>query len=306
VRSEAFRAANSDDPIIFHYTSPGGLIGILGQGQLWATNIWHFSDKSELLYAETIHEQVLDEIEAQYPPNSLQNRLAKTCRIEPRPWLPRSGPLSRGSGKKRTWLNEVLDRYVSCFSARDDLVHQWKEYACGGAGFAIGLNRQKLQKAIQPPRGTVPPTSVYLAKVRYSVEGQKRELRGIFDAFCAEISAASPPAQVDRCAGEIVKALALHASLFKHPTFEAENEWRIIIETLPGRSDISFRSSADKVIPYLTTVKQRSGRLPLASVTIGAAMDQGASARGIQSFLDAKGYRGVKISGTKVLPSLSA
>ena len=305
VRSEALRAASTDDPIIFHYTSPDGLIGILGQGQLWATSIRHFEDKSELLHAETIYEQVLDEIEAQHPPTSLQSRLAKACRIESRPWPPLSGPLSRGSGKRRPWLNEVLDIYVSCFSTRDDLVHQWKEYARGGAGFAIGLNRRDLQKAIQP-RGTDRIESVYLAKVRYSVDAQRRELRGIFDDYCAATSAASPSAHVNRCADEIVKALALHSSLFKHPKFEAENEWRIIIETLPGRSDISFRSSADKVIPYLTTVKQRSGRLPLASVTIGAAMDQEASARGVQSFLDAKGYRGVKISGTKVLPSLSA
>jgi hypothetical protein len=109
---------------------------------------------------------------------------------------------------------------------------------------------------------------------------------------------------LDRCADEIVKAFALHASLFKHPKFEAENEWRIIIETLPGRSDVCFRSSADKVIPYLTTVKQKSGRLPLASITIGAALDQEASALGVQSLLDARGYRGVKLLRARLLASL--
>jgi hypothetical protein len=293
----------ADDPIIYHYTDPGGLIGILRRGRLWATSARHLEDESELLYAETIHEEVLGEIKAQHPSASIESRLAEKCHVELRPYRPGGGPLSRGSGKRRTWLGEVLDRYVSCFSTRDDLVNQWKEYAKGGAGFAIGFNRRELQKAIQP-RGTGRGELVYLAKVRYSVEAQKRELMSIFGDYCAAISASSPPSHVDFCAAEIVDALALRASLFKHPKFEPENEWRIIIEALGGRSDLCFRSSVDKVIPYIETARQKSCRLPVVSVTIGPAMDQEASARGVQSLLDAKGYRGVKISTTEILPSL--
>jgi len=108
-----------DDPIIYHYTSPDGLIGILREGQLRATSIRHFEDKTELLYAETIHENVLNEIEAQYSPNSLESGLARACRIEPRPTPPRAGPLSPGSGKRRPWLNEVLDIFVSWCVLKD-------------------------------------------------------------------------------------------------------------------------------------------------------------------------------------------
>jgi hypothetical protein len=253
------------------------------------------------LYAEIIYEEVLDEIRAQNPPASLESRLAESCRVEPRPYGPRAGPLSRGSGRRRTWLGEVLDRYVSCFSTRGDLANQWKEYANGGAGFAIGFCRRELQKAIQPcgaSRGEL----CYLARVRYSVEAQKRELRSIFGSYRAEICTASPPSHVDRCAAEIVNDLALHASLFKHPRFEPENEWRIIVEALGGRSDLCFRSSADKVIPYIKTPARMGGRLPVVSVTVGPGMDRDASARGVQSLLDAKGYHGVKISGTEILP----
>lgn len=305
LRSETIQGTDTaNDPIIYHYTDPGGLIGILTCGRLWATSIRHLEDESELLYAETVHEEVLGEIKAQHPSASIESRLAGKCHVEPRPYRPGGSPLSRGSGRRRTWMGEVLDRYVACFSTRNDLVNQWKEYAKGGAGFAIGFDRRELQKAVQP-RGTSRGQLVYLAKVRYSVEAQKRELMSIFGDYCATISASSPSSHVGFCAEEIVNyALALRASLFKHPKFEPENEWRIIIEALGGRSDLCFRSSADKVIPYIETARQKSGRLPVVSVTIGPAMDHEASARGVQSLLDAKGYRGVKVSGTEILPSL--
>ncbi len=300
VRNEALRSANTDDPVIYHYTSPNGLIGILKNGRVWATNIRHFEDKAELLYAETFHEQVLDAITQQHKPNSLQSRLAEACRIDPVSAIPRrAGPLSRGSGRLATWLNKVLDIYVACFSTRNDLQSQWKKYACGGSGVAIGFKRSELMKAIQPPRRRGGfPTFVYLAKVRYNPEEQRRELRSSFDRYCSVIYETSPHSDLTRCAKAIVNELALHASLFKHPDFEPEKEWRIIIEALGGGSDLLFRSSADMVIPYMETAE-----LPVDSITIGPAMDQDPSERGVRALLDTKGYRRVRISriGLKLL-----
>ncbi|MGA3026904.1 MAG: hypothetical protein ABSF98_19270 [Bryobacteraceae bacterium] len=48
---------------VYHYTSPKGLAGIIKSGQLWATSIRHFRDQSELKYAETVYEEVREELE---------------------------------------------------------------------------------------------------------------------------------------------------------------------------------------------------------------------------------------------------
>jgi len=218
IRREAIQRADESDPILYHYTTPDGLIGILKRRRLWATSVRHFEDRSELLYAEGIFEQVLNGIAARHSPSSLQGRLAEACRIEPNP-PPHRSPLTKGSGGRAIWLKELLERYVACFSTRNDSIDQWKKYAGRGAGFAIGFDRHKLHEAIQPSTSGAGPTAanVNLAKVRYSVDSQKHELRDIFDQCCNAISAASPPADVDLCAGEIVKALALHAALFKDP-----------------------------------------------------------------------------------------
>jgi hypothetical protein len=128
-------------------------------------------------------------------------------------------------------------------------------------------------------------------QVRYRPEEQRSELKNIFERYCSVISGASSDSHLSRCAKAIVNELALHASLFKHPDFEHEKEWRIIIETLGGRPDLLFRSSADKVIPYTQTAK-----LPVASITVGPSMDQEPSERGVRALLDAKGCPKVKIS----------
>lgn len=251
---------------------------------------------------------MLDEIEGQCPQNPLRSKLAKACRIEPYPAPPRDGPLSRGTGKRQTWLNRVLDIYVACFSTRNDILSQWKNYACGGAGFAIGFDRHGLAKAVQPPASwrCFTAASVNLVPVRYSLDTQKRELLDIFDQFCSAISETASPSEISCCADEIVNALALHASLFKDPCFRDEDEWRIIIETMPGRSDLRFRSSADKVIPYMETPEQEGGRLPVVSISIGAAMDQEAATGGVRALLDAKGYRrSVRVTEIGLRPSVA-
>ena len=307
LRADALHNTDDECPLLYHYTSPDALMKILSCGQIWATSIRHFEDASELLYAEEVYATVLDEIKEQHP-NSIQSKLAEACSIEKHPGPRRSGPLSPGSGRRTTWLNRVLDIFVTCFSPRDDLLSQWQNYARRGAGFAIGFDRLALEAAVRPlssPAGSVAPANVYFVKVRYSVPTQKRELRSIFGQCCAVLTSTSSESDISLCADEIVNVLALHASLFKAPRFTDENEWRMIVESLPGRPDLCFRSSAAKLIPYIKTPKQMSGRLPVASIDIGPAMDQEASRGGVQALLDAKGYHGVKISAAHLLLSLS-
>lgn len=303
LRHRYFDEGVTDDPKIYHYTSPDGLIGILTNAELWATSIRNFKDQWELLHAEAVFLQVLDEIAKESPPCSSRSKLVEACRIDP-PFSthPRSGPLDRGSGKCTTWLNKVLDIYVVCFSTNSKLLHQWKNYACGGAGFSIGFDRRQLREKIQPPPVNQNPKtwdeleipySTHLVKVRYSEQLQKAELKEIFERFSSVITDDMSVDQIDCCAEEIVNSVALHASLFKHPSFEPENEWRIIIETLGGRSDVSFRSSPNNVIPF-RRVKPEGGKFPLCSISIGPGMDPNTS-RSVQDLLDTKGYQGVRI-----------
>ena len=100
----------ANPPVIYHYTDPAGLIGILSSGQLWATDIQYLNDSSELQHAQRLYRQVLEELFFEGSRQSLQRRLAKKAL--------RSEYLSLDSRKE----------YVVCFCAEGDLLTQWQSY----------------------------------------------------------------------------------------------------------------------------------------------------------------------------------
>ena len=183
------RGGAADVPVVYHYTDPKGLIGILSESQLWATDIRFLNDSSELRYAEELQRKILQEIISESPDGSLQKKLAEKT-LEDR-------------------LDLRGDTYVVCFCAKDDLLTQWKAYGSSGSGFSIGFDREKLKSMLAElaPHGTgalwVGMTEVILARVRYSRRDQKRELRRAFDQYGALLSAGSSGFEIDKCADAI-------------------------------------------------------------------------------------------------------
>jgi hypothetical protein len=145
---------DSEPPIIYHYTDPAGLIGILSDGQLWATNVEYLNDSSELRHAEILHKQVLEGLIAEEAPGSLRKRLAMKVQQRP-PWHSR------------------LQTYVVCFCADDDLLTQWKTYGAWGSGFSIGFDRSELASALPnlvPVVDVIDGPNVSLERIVYSEE----------------------------------------------------------------------------------------------------------------------------------------
>ena len=275
----------TDVPVIYHYTDPRGLIGILSDGQLWATDIGYLNDSSELRHAEEVQRQLLGEIILESPDGSLQRKLA-TKALEGR--HPFKGE----------------ETYVVCFCAEDDLLTQWKTYGSWGSGFSIGFDRKKLESSLAA-LGPPPPSlwtdifvmgtgaEVSLARVRYSEEEQRRDLKRAFDRYGDLLSAGSSASEIAECAAAIADNAALSASRFKHPAFESEREWRIVISSsLGSRLELFFRSSSRTVIPYIKTKRQPDGKLPVVSITIGPTLDQRLSERSVFALLMARGYFG--------------
>lgn len=132
----------SDVPTVYHYTDAKGLIGILSEGRLWATDIRYLNDSSELRHAEEIQRQVIDEIVSTSPDGSLQRKL---------------------SAKAYHGMHlQTHNPYVVCFCEEDDLLTQWKTYGSWGSGFSVGFDRRKLTAATAPPPAS--PVEVLLSE----------------------------------------------------------------------------------------------------------------------------------------------
>lgn len=144
---------------VYHYTSAEGLLGIVGSGQLRATDLRYLNDTSELHYGLT---EMLRAYEAtsQASKQTFTDQLAELYRIED--WQPigelglsafvnlpqeRFGPVANAIVNS---LEESIIIGVACFCGEGDLLSQWRGYGIGG--YALGFD------ARTPRRG---PKSVF-------------------------------------------------------------------------------------------------------------------------------------------------
>ena len=285
LESEWSQTVNSTSTqIIYHYTDPAGLIGIVSDGQLWVTDIRYLNDSSELLYALDILKDALNATDSEFGTESFQIGVAVAAR------------------ERKSLFNDLTDTYVTCFSQEDDLLSQWSLYGSRGSGFSIGFDRTKLEQVISPEphcpesshslSGIIPPVKK-LVRIRYEAAEQTSDLRRIFDRFVEALPEAPTNLHISQCGQAVVDSAARSASLFKHPCFAHEKEWRIIISGLGGMFQLHFRASLRTPIPYIKTVKVPL--LPIVSITIGPTLHQDLSHRSVQKLLYDKGYNNVVI-----------
>lgn len=245
----------------------------------------YLNDSSELRYVETVLEEMLSEVLAEEQGESPRRTLAQAVR-----------------GKLAPHFIEPT-YYVTCFCTQDDLLTQWKTYGSWGSGFSIGFDRKKLESLLPELAPKVDSglglpdlgrSEIDLAGVSYSFEDQRRSLRRGFDRYTELVSATALPEDLKKCAARVHEDAASVASRFKHPAFESEKEWRIIVSlsSYTRPREVRFRPSSRTIIPYIETTKLGDGRLPIVSITIGPTLDRVLSFRAVLELLSSTGYLG--------------
>lgn len=103
-------------PILFHYTTASGLLGILSSRRLWATHARFLNDAKEVEYGVEFVKSVL----SAYPQSDL-------------------GILPRAP------FDNVRSTYfVACLCEAGDLLSQWRGYTANQTGYAIGFETASL------------------------------------------------------------------------------------------------------------------------------------------------------------------
>jgi hypothetical protein len=217
-------------PVLFHYASQRGLLGIISSKKIWATNIMYMNDATELLYAIDIAQKATKKL------------------------------LPHLEGREKAFLDkfesdlEVLPEfgakgvYISSFSEESDLLSQWRGYCSEGNGFSIGFDfNSKLSTTILRQR-------LKLVKCEYIPEKQ-------IDIIVGFLTEAVKTLQQYISTDKIVE-ISLHntitllkfietASSIKHPSFAEEKEWRLVTGPISITSDeVKYRSSKTTLVPY--------------------------------------------------------
>jgi hypothetical protein len=285
--------AGNPPPTLYHYTSMGGLLGIVGTGRIHASDIQYLNDQSE-------SDQIW---------NALQNRIKRKI----------AGATKSNSANLREILDAIerrrasdlmVDAYVASFSEVGDSLSQWRAYSTDGIGFSVGFDSACLRMAYVPDTVNGKPTSIMaqIAKVRYLSVDDDQSIDSIIEAVSEFAQAALSVTEKLHQAPEAVlfsdsfgASVKLVAPIFKHDAFSEEREWRLIISKTLGRvASRRFRAGKSMLIPYVEAEPKLEGSYFIREVIVGPTPHPALSKEAVASLFDSIGGPEVLIRNSNV------
>lgn len=233
-RRELRKASGECPSELFHFTDAAGLLGILRHRTIWASFVESLNDASEVEYgvalARTVLEQEPADVDAAF--RAIVVRFLD--------------PIEADSVFRIEWRP-----FVVSFCERADLAVHWLHYGRDGTGYAIGFDRGIAQSPFE------------LFRVVYDTAEQSAQIRSLTRAMFATLQDVSRSVAVDGLAdvaahmtASFLRALAVR---FKHDSFAAEQEWRLITHDLlihGTRQDegpaieTCYRTIGGRIVPY--------------------------------------------------------
>jgi hypothetical protein len=264
--------------LLFHYTSAAGIIGILQNRKLWATEYRHLNDRQEYRIAVRL---LHDELDESHLPKDLRRSFERL-------------------------VAEVQKRcFVLSFSERGDQLSQWRAYCPGGNGYSLGFDQSNDLFA------SAQQHSFNLIRCEYDPHKQRRLCKYLIETFVEEAQKAADapeesglPERLKLFFGryEWSYALAMVTSSLKHHGFNEEKEWRLVSQ-YPGDAlyGVAFRSGRFGVTPYFELpLQMNNGVRRLEEVIIGPTANRAAAKAALTILLEKYDTEAtsIKVSGT--------
>ena len=232
--------------LLYHYTDQKGLLGILGDKNIWATHTKYLNDASE--------GQIVTQILIDRFTNAYESLNAEVL----------TQGLSMGA-----WFASPK-AFIASFSEKGDLLSQWRAYSGGTGGYSIGFTPDYLHDVggsfLCERQDRFYSEMDHLARCIYYDENIKKsadaEIEGLVSAFIQQANSSQGQA-VEIGTEGIGATAALAASHFiglgklsavtKHAGFREEAEWRLAFLLTPNStpSDLKFRPGSSMPVPYL-------------------------------------------------------
>lgn len=265
--------AQTPEDTLYHYTSLTGLMGIVESKMLRASDIRYMNDSTELKHLLVL---LSDEINIRLNAGSAFAQLLNQFSQ----WLSHrivDGPMLFGAS----------------FRANGNLLSQWRGYSTHGKGVSLGFNPKYVLDCAAYHDFSV-------GKCIYNPEEQKQIARQIVNSV--ENTAKSNHADYVQAAipdftpifeyieGDLLKI----AAILKHPSFEEEQEWRVVspIFTQSNQAPIYFRESLSMLVPYYAfdfTRNNPEHTLQLQHVFVGPTSNSELSMKSVALYLQRQG-----------------
>jgi Protein of unknown function (DUF2971) len=253
--------------ILYHYTTPDALLGILEKNSIRATSVSFLNDTSEIRHAIAIARELWGGAEGKF-----RRHYGTICDIA-----------------TTVGLATV---YVACFSSKRDDLSQWRAYARPG-GICLGFSRRALERSL-PVGGS---EITLLTKCVYKEKTMKwllSELRKEIDANLDSFGQGD-----DRLLSEAVELSSL-SSLCKSVMFASEDEVRLVFQsfgiTVRGKDDVGkmphlgFHVKNGVIVPHFELSLFAGKKAPwLCEVIVGPTPDREAAVYAIGLLMERYG-----------------
>ncbi len=230
--------------IVYHYTSPAGLLGILKTKTLWATSHFHLNDTLEFSRATDLFRVELANASFNEPELKLFDSLTERMKQQ---------------------------FFVASFSEHDDLLSQWRAYCQNGTGYALGFAQDN------PIFSSATDNAFNLIRCEYDSDEQQKLCRVLIAEFRDFLKSkadlnVSNLAQQAKSLRQIYNwtfAFALLTSSFKNKGFFEESEWRLVSQYPDDPklvAKLEYRTGRLGLTPYFS--------LPLSAAPTAARFDR--------------------------------
>ncbi|CAM3915745.1 hypothetical protein VA7868_03325 [Vibrio aerogenes CECT 7868] len=246
----------SDTPrsTLYHYTTLGGLLGIVQSKVLWASDVRYMNDAAELHHTLGLLKQ------------TIQERIQRGDE--------QAGLLKHFSH----WINQRLNKghmlFAASFRANGNLLSQWRGYSTVGKGVSLGFHPEHIIHWAREQQ-------FQAGRCIYDPYRQKQLVEQAVDAVCRM----NLPEEALFAAVET--DLLRLAVLLKHPSFREEDEWRVILPVVHHELDVrvKFREGNAMLKPY-TEFALYSAEQPMAleHVYLGPGPDPTLSVNSLHLF----------------------
>lgn len=260
---------------LFHYTSIQGLIGIITDRKIWATNISHLNDKQELFEARDMFRQALKALRKRVDPSPQPA-------IRPRDYP--DNPKIKFLGIIYDFLDlaQELPIFVCSFSEEGDQLSQWRGYCPNAYGFSIGFDYTQLKNQADQQKFLV-KKCIYKKK-----EQQKIVDEYIQDQIVPRLSDLEGDKKIVTKAFTTFQEILQILPTIKNGHFKEEKEWRLISSAFnTPKGTIKFRSGKTAIIPYCEFELAEKGKeLPLECIKIGPTPNRDESLLSLKTLLN--------------------
>jgi hypothetical protein len=260
--------ANDTPPAtLFPYTSQSGLIRLVNDKSVSASNIHFFNDAQEFAYAV----QAVDSIIYQ-----LKSNTDNALELQFYEYLPDA--VERASH---------VNIHVFCLTEHADQLSLWRGYCPSGNGIAVGFQWEQIKDKVRTH-------GFRIAKCIYDRQSQEsliRELLGYVIPLLHEADATAGISNrvktVELVANHFVNRFWERAPMMKHPSFAEEREWKLISGLVNcNHVQMRIRPGVSTLVPYFDLdVSSEDKVLQIGDMVIGPTPHQNLATNGVTALL---------------------